>query len=77
MIDVWENKNLGEEKRGLCQNTVFLLMNGSVEILFPPVVRIFSYGCQEGDPLSPPEGEAAQGAYPLDPLLDTGQPYGR
>jgi hypothetical protein len=23
----------------------------------------------EGDPLSPPEGEAAQGAYPLDPLL--------
>jgi hypothetical protein len=26
----------------------------------------------DGDPLSPPEGEAAQGVYPLDPLLQSG-----
>jgi len=31
------------------------------------VVRLFSLGSQEGDPFSPPEGEAAQGEYPLDP----------
>jgi len=31
----------------------------------------------EKDPLSPPEGEAAQGEHPLDPLFfqDTFQPY--
>jgi hypothetical protein len=31
----------------------------------------------EGDPLSPPEGEATQGVYPLDPLLQPGKPYER
>jgi hypothetical protein len=31
----------------------------------------------EGDPLSPPEGEATQGVYPLDPLLQSGKPYER
>ncbi|MFA4826048.1 MAG: hypothetical protein WC593_12920 [Methanoregula sp.] len=30
----------------------------------------FLWGSMEGDPLSPPEGEAAQGEYPLDPLAE-------
>jgi len=40
--------------------------NGSVEILFSSesLPRIC---CLEGDPLSPPEGEAAQGVHPLTP----------
>jgi hypothetical protein len=41
---------------------------GSVEILF----CLYSFilcGSLENDPLSPPEGEAAQGEHPLDPLL--------
>ena len=29
---------------------------------------IFLDRCYEGDPLSPPEGEASQGERPLDPL---------
>jgi len=39
---------------------------GSVEILslFIPLKKGY-----EGDPLSPPEGEAAQGEHPLDPFL--------
>jgi hypothetical protein len=49
---------------------------GSVEILF----FLYSFipcGSLENDPLSPPEGEATQGEYPLDPLFfwDVFQPY--
>jgi hypothetical protein len=40
---------------------------GSVEILnFLSCLEVLC--CCEGDPLSPPEGEAAQGGYPLTPL---------
>jgi hypothetical protein len=50
--------------------------NGSVEILF----CLYSFilrGSLENNPLSPPEGEAAQGEHPLDPLFfrDIFQPY--
>jgi len=44
---------------------------GSVEILF----CLYSFilcGSLENDPLSPPEGEAAQGEHPLDPLFFLG-----
>jgi hypothetical protein len=40
----------------------------SVEILFSSD-SLLLLGCLEGDPLSPPEGEAAQGEHPLDPPL--------
>jgi len=42
-----------------------------VEILVPKksfTVYFFNLKEGVGDPLSPPEGEAAQGAYPLDPF---------
>jgi hypothetical protein len=41
---------------------------GSVKILFSPYLFILC-GSMENDPLSPPEGEAAQGEHPLDPLF--------
>jgi hypothetical protein len=44
---------------------------GSVEILF----CLYSFilcGSLENDPLSPPEGEAAQGEHPLDPFFFSG-----
>jgi hypothetical protein len=56
--------------------TPFPRFPGSVEILF----CLYSFilcGSLENDPLSPPEGEAAQGEHPLDPLFfrDIFQPY--
>jgi hypothetical protein len=43
---------------------------------FPALLKFSFYlysfivcGSLENDPLSPPEGEAAQGEYPLDPLF--------
>ena len=49
---------------------------GSVEnlILFIFLLTLKKY---EGDPLFPPKGEAPQGVYPLDPLLQSGKPYER
>jgi len=45
-------------------------MFGSVE---NPLLFIFLLtGKYEGNPLSFPEGEAAQGGYPPDPLLKSG-----
>ncbi len=44
---------------------------GSVEILFSSDSLLFP-DYFEGDPLSPPEGDATQGEYPLDPLLFRG-----
>jgi len=49
---------------------------GSVEILFFLYWFILCSSL-ENNPLSPPEGEAAQGEHPLDPLFSRGifQPY--
>ena len=49
----------------------FYYASGSVEILF----CLYSFilcGSLENDPLSPPEGEAAQGGHPPDPLFFSG-----
>ena len=35
---------------------------------FLPVPKVNLCGSYEGDPLSPPKGEATQGEHPLDPL---------
>ena len=55
-------------KKGFCHFFIFRFFSrsGSVEILFF-VVYIFYFSYYEGDPLTPPEGEAAQGEHPLDP----------
>jgi hypothetical protein len=42
-------------KKGLCRKPDFVYLFVDLKIY-------------EGDPLSPPEGEAAQAVYPLDPL---------
>jgi hypothetical protein len=46
---------------------------GSVEILLPSIFLYFKRG-YEGDPLSPPDGEATQGEHPLDPLYFSSLP---
>jgi hypothetical protein len=48
---------------------IFQTIN-SVETLFSPH-SVILYGSNEGNPLSPPKGEAAQREHPLDPLFFT------
>jgi hypothetical protein len=62
-------------RQKLCISTADFFF-GSVEILF----FLYSFilcGSLENDPRSPPEGEAAHGEHPLDPLFlrDIFQPY--
>ena len=54
------------EYKGMEVGYLFSDFFGSVEILFSCDSILF-IDYLEGDPLSPPEGEAAQGVHPLDP----------